>query len=253
MDIVYVLREGDENDEFRHSLRSLQNLPHSRVVIAGGCPNWVALDAVTHIQVPGHHNKFLSSTANLQAALDSDVSDPFLLMNDDFFIMRPMDSVPVMHWGTVQSVIDGFIAQGKIGPYVNGMAQTRDLLLSLGYSDPLSYELHMPLLVHKRYMRKALSLRGNITAFHKRTVYGNLAQLGGTEATHDVKVFRSTQSEWKEWPLLSTSDEVFRITRAGHYIRQLFSTRSPYEKVPLSERRGTVYSRDHTHGLQVSA
>ena len=40
MDIVYVVRPGDENEALRYSLRSLANIPHRTVWIAGYRPKW---------------------------------------------------------------------------------------------------------------------------------------------------------------------------------------------------------------------
>ncbi|MFF3129757.1 hypothetical protein ACFVRD_48125 [Streptomyces sp. NPDC057908] len=43
-DIVYVVRPWNQNEQLRYSLRTLANLPHRRVWIAGYCPTWVGPD-----------------------------------------------------------------------------------------------------------------------------------------------------------------------------------------------------------------
>src|SRR5688572_13246658 len=98
-DIVYVCRPGDDNEELRYSLRSLRNLPHGRVFVAGYCPVWVSSE-VERIPVPRMSDKHTHALASLVAAMnDERVSDPFVMFNDDFYIMRPMDRVPILHTG----------------------------------------------------------------------------------------------------------------------------------------------------------
>ena len=49
-DIVYLLREG-ENDELRYSLRSVErNFPHDRVIFYGGKPDGIEPDEYIHIE-----------------------------------------------------------------------------------------------------------------------------------------------------------------------------------------------------------
>lgn len=63
---------------------------------------------------------------------------------------------------------------------------------------------------------------------HKRTVYGNLARLGG-ERIEDVKVC-AAQPFWSpEWSMLSTDDQSFRSQPVGVHIRDTFTEPGPYE------------------------
>ena len=65
-DIVYVVRPGERNEELRYSLRSLSNLPHGRVWIAGYMPKWVT--GVEHIPSPAKPGSHVHAKANLRAA-----------------------------------------------------------------------------------------------------------------------------------------------------------------------------------------
>src|SRR5690606_39482205 len=82
----------------------------------------------------------------LAARTHPDISDPFLLFNDDFFVLQPIEEVPILHNGPV-----GGAPRSSVGmsTYQQGRIDTRRLLQQWGYQRPLSYELHIPLEVHK--------------------------------------------------------------------------------------------------------
>jgi hypothetical protein len=225
VDVVYLCREG-ENEELRYSLRSLRNLPHDRVWIFGGAPEW--LGGAELVSVDQHATKYRVTTAARRAAcLHPGVSDPFVLMNDDFFIMEPVAEVPALCRGLVDDVVADYAARIEPSPYLDGMLETRDLLRRLGYEHPLSYELHVPLPVHKAAMLRALDVgaEAGIAVLHKRTLYGNLAGLGGS-AIADVKLCRRRQ-QIPAGPWLSTLDATFADVLPALALR--FPRPSPFE------------------------
>lgn len=233
MDVVYVVRRGDMNDELRWSLRSVAaKVPHERVWIVGYAPEWVRGCEVIRTHQKSTKNR--NSTANVKAACKTAaISDPFLLVNDDMFIMERQPEVfPALHRGRVDDVVASFKGRGVDSPYLDGMVQTRDLLAGFGYSDLLSYELHVPIVVHKAAMLAALELGQSVPIWHKRTAYGALADFGGTQI-EDVKVC-SAHPEWDESaPYLSTDDESFAVHKVGEFIRDRFAERGPYERGPI--------------------
>lgn len=227
MDIVYINRPGDDNEELRYSLRSLSNIPHDRVWVFGDGPVW--LRNVELVKLPRKTDKQVSALENLIAACQHpEVSDPFLIMNDDFFIMRPMERVPFLNMGPLDRVIE---EHRKGSAYRMAMEKTRDLLLTL-VDDPIglvSYELHIPMEIEKNGMLLALCLGQGIHGLHNRTMYGNLEGLISSEAK-DMKIYRNdTRTTYPEWPLLSTSDRTFKYHPVGRYIRESFKEPSPYE------------------------
>lgn len=193
MDIVYTLSNKYDGEELRYSLRSLENIPHDKVFLVGGCPKWAK--NIIHIPTSQTGTKYKNTTNNLKSACnDPRVSSNFIFMNDDFFILGPIKSPTKelnLHNGTVQSVLDIKLKKYKDGtPYFRGMAQTKEFLQGLGIADPLSYELHIPFIFNKKKVLKMYELPGveKIPCFHKRTVYGNL-YLNGGEYIKDVKFF----------------------------------------------------------------
>lgn len=231
-DIAYICRAGDDNEELRHSLRSLVNLPHGRVFLFGDAPSWVRNVEIRRF--PLLRDKQLTAVRNLrEACSDPELSDPFIVFNDDFYVMHPMNELPVLHLGDMPSVI----ASHALGSaYRNAMVKTYDRMLELGTIDPMSYELHIPMLIEKVGMLLALSLGQGIHGMHNRTMYGNLMGIGG-ERSEDVKVYNADKvKRYEEMPLLSTSDRTFRYHRVGHYIRKHLSEPSIYEALPRARK-----------------
>src|SRR5689334_9814543 len=90
MDVIYPYKRSPGDFELRYSLRSLENVPHDRVIIAGDFPSCIS-DRVTVVRNPRHDaDRYISSTSNILAAMErADVSDNFIVMNDDIFVLKP--------------------------------------------------------------------------------------------------------------------------------------------------------------------
>lgn len=225
-DIVYVVRPGDDNQELRYSLRTLRNVPHRRVFIAGHCPRWVK--GVTPIPVRQDGTKFSNSTGNLRAAAEHpEVSEEFLYFNDDFFVMQPIRRMPALHRGPIAAIERYYAARGK-GAYLKGLRDTWALLAELGIEQPLSYELHVPMLLQKARLLETLELGAHLPVLHKRTLYGNVWGLGGRQIP-DCKVIDRGWTFPKAAPFLSTLPVSFASGAAGQHIRRAFPEPGPYE------------------------
>jgi len=227
MDIVYPLkRSAGPDDELRYSLRSLQNLPHGRVFLVGGRPAWAK--NVEHIGTDRKHTKYKDAGNNIVAACRSrEVSDPFILMNDDFFVMEPIREVPVLNRGKVRDVLRLYETRIGFSKYIAGMRNTLDQLADYGYDDPLSFELHVPIVIHKDTYMQTRELRTRVDTWHIRTAYGAVMGLEGT-TIRDVKVNEAFESV-RPGPFASTSDRSFRQGMAGFQVRSKFRRPSPYE------------------------
>ena len=95
MDIVYICRDGD-NEELRYSIRSaVKNLPHDNLWVVGGKPDWYS---GPYIEVPQDKAYYRNARTNIRTIIKSNkISNTFILMNDDFFIMNKVDSLPYMY------------------------------------------------------------------------------------------------------------------------------------------------------------
>lgn len=230
--VVYVVGPGDRNEELRYSLRSLAaHLPHEQVWIAGHRPDWVS-DDVGHIPVAQTRSRFQNSTANMHAACEhpevGGEAGEFVYFNDDFFVMQPLDDgVPLQHRGPLREVI----ASTRSSLYRRGAQSTLHLMRRLGMEDDgelLSYELHAPLIVHKKSMLQALDAGRSLPVLHKRTLYGNLIRLGGDQVP-DVKV-QTLDDPGSDGPFVSTTDGAFAHGAVGQRIRDAFPDPCRYER-----------------------
>ncbi|MFJ3545476.1 hypothetical protein ACIPQH_25310 [Streptomyces rubiginosohelvolus] len=228
-DIVVPVREGAANEQLRYALRSwAANLPHGRVWVVGHLPAWAG--GVRHIRTRQAGTKYQNTTLAVRAACEHpEVSEEFLLVNDDMFVMHPQpDGMPVLHRGPVREV-EGYYAARASGKYLRGLRDTRDLLVELGHPDPRSYELHVPMPVVKSGMLSALDVGRHLDVVHKRSLYGNLAQLGGEEI-RDVKIMhRAPRGYGPESPFLSTMHDSFAAGHVGQFIRRAFPKPCRYE------------------------
>lgn len=225
--IVYVVGPGNDNEELRYSLRSLAaNLPHERVWIAGHRPDWVS-DTVGHIPASQMRSRFQNSTGNMRAACEhEEVADEFVYFNDDFFVMEPVETIPVMHRGTVDEVT----AVTRSSLYRRGGQATALLMKRLGLADDgplLSYEVHAPMTIGKARMLEVLDKGAGLPVLHKRSLYGNYWRLGGERIT-DVKV-HTRDGQVPDGPFVSTSDDAFAHGLVGDLIRETLPDPCRYE------------------------
>lgn len=227
IDVVYPLRRGHYNDELRYSLRSLQNVPHGKVILSGFIPKWVT-NVIAIDREQEESSGWAKARANVEAAL-SEASDPFYLFNDDFYVMQPMDEIPVMHNGPLSETIDRYSRTRHTGAYWRGMVATHLLLQEWGFSEPLGYELHMPLLIYHAPFLEALNMGQGIEALAVRTLYGNLANLQGQQK-EDCKVMaRAGVLDYDQWPFVSSNDDL-SYSPLGRYLERELTEPSPYEQ-----------------------
>jgi hypothetical protein len=228
MDYVYIVRDG-QNEELRYSLRSLaKNAPEGRVWLVGGKPDWFN---GSHISVRDKASKFKNIAACLYAAASSnDISDDFILMNDDFFILENIANFLPLYGGTLASKIASYT--NLLGPtvYSGILGRAMKYINSNGIKDPLDYDIHVPLEINKQ---KFLELVPH-DSLAPRSVYGNLAAVGGTEIT-DVKTYNNPRYRSRSYaydkdnsPFISSNDDSFSIL-LDTVLRDMFPEPSPYE------------------------
>lgn len=232
-DVVYILAKKSQYEELRYSLRSLRNIPHGKVFIAGACPEWA--QNVIHVPVDrvAGETRYQNAERNWYGALTHpELSDDYITMNDDFYIMRPIDAIEYYHDGSLREYLKVLTERGATHPnYLNAMQITLDILRSHGIADPNGYLLHVPMIMNKQ---KRLELHdmfvnqiehGEILLM--RTLYGNLYDVGGTHM-HDVKFLDGNFDH--DLPFLSTNDPGFKYEAIGDFIRDTFSEKSEYER-----------------------
>lgn len=234
MDIVYLVKNCFQNEELTYSLRSLVNIPHDKVFIVGGCPFNINKTKIIHIPLCQTGTKYQNTTRNLETiCLDKRLSEEFILMNDDFFILLPTEQPSVefnLCRGFIKDVYEEYTQKyGDAGnAYIQGMRQTRLFLEDLGIKDPLSYELHIPIVMDKNKVLRAFSLPGirSLKVLHKRSIYGNLF-LEGSKVVADCKIRYKTEKIPTNSKFLSSADDTWKYVKP--FIHSKFPVKSEYE------------------------
>ena len=206
--VLIPVRPGDDNDELRFSLRSIEaNLPHTAVWVVGYQPKWL-----TNVGfIPGNtqsHPRANIYRNLLTACEHPDVPDDLIVFNDDFYVTEPV--TPAVHYRcTLQAHIDSPRLQRSKGWWWRSLTTTQECLQALGHSDPLSYELHVPLPIDKQAMAETLRRFEDIQPHNPpqwRTLYGVTNNIGGTQL-QDPKAYRAGPVGV---PYHSTTDSSFR-------------------------------------------
>ena len=234
MDIVYLVKESKTNEELVYSLRTLVNIPHDKVFLVGGCPAEINKDKITHISTLQTHNKYKNTTTSLElACYDARVSNEFILMNDDFFIIKPIKNPTEelnLNRGTINEVLNEYTKKygSHSNSYIIGMKQTMIFLRDIGVKEPLSYELHIPMVMAKNRVLRAFQLPGlrSLKVMHKRSIYGNLFKTG-SQRTADVKIRHPQEPINYDGKFLSTADDTWPIVKP--FIHGLFPEKGVYE------------------------
>lgn len=226
-DLVYVVRPGDDNEELRYSLRSVAaNMPHRKVWIVGHRPQWVT--NVESIELKPQEDKFDNIIQSLRAACEcDDITETFVAMNDDYFVMKPLGEIPVLHGATLRELHQQFLDWGKNpdAPYLVAMRNTLETLESWGHHDPLSYELHSPLPMNRAKLLDVLDRARHVRPFLPWGAYPAYGEAVGTRG-YDAK---NEPDLAAQGPYLSTYDGSFKREPIGEIVRAAFPNKCEYE------------------------
>lgn len=219
-DIVIPYRKS-YSDELRYTLRSLQNIPHRDVYIIGDKTKF----RVNHVYYTQTVNTAKNTLSIIDLAVNTpDISEDFIYMHDDMYILKPITRLEVHHRGLYVDIINNYQQRDIYNFYVERMRRTYNKLLQLEIKQPLCYELHIPFMINKTKWR---AVRSNLTPqLNKLSMYGNLNHIGGTTMP-DVKV--RTKNYIPDDTFISTHDASFNTGYAGQYIKELFNKPYKYE------------------------
>jgi hypothetical protein len=229
LDYVYVCRPGD-NEELRYSIRStVKNLPEGRIWVVGGKPDWYTGDFIP-VQQTGINNHANVWNQLKIACNTKEISDDFILMNDDFFTVKKLEKVEYFYGGTMYKSLENYADSGQTNYGYQRLFNKTYKHLGRRINKPLlDYELHVPMKMNKEKLLPILD-----TGFLHRSYYGNMYDVGGTE-TYDVKVYSNTELQGKFEELylddlnyLSSHDSNFEFI-LDFILRDMFPDPSDYE------------------------
>ncbi len=236
-DIVYFVRDGDYNEELRFSLRSVaKNVPHKRIWIVGYTPKWVRNVKSVRGNLQG--SKWLNVLDNLRLICEKVDAEQFVVMNDDFFVTQAVDALPALRRG--ETLIEHIAHVKGHGSWRDSLLATMKMLRELGYQDPLSYELHVPVIMERaklaEVVKVAEQVKGNPPQW--RTLYGNMHSVEAIVAK-DNKVSRRRQ-KYSEGSFESSDESTFNVLLKPK-MEALFPDRCEYE-----ESGGTIARVNYT-------
>lgn len=230
MDIVYVVKDSAYNEELQYSLRSVEkNFPHNRVWFFGGKPIGVHPDK--QVLVNQIWRTKWDNVRNMMRMIadNEEVTDDFVLFNDDFFVMKPIKTLPPYKWKTMESICKWVEEQNnsRQSGYTKNLRAVARELEELQFPTD-NYVLHLPMVFNKKKLLNALDVFPNTKS--PRSVYGNMYLTKKAKTHKDVKIFRAWQTPPEDADFLSTEDYAFKNGKAGEYIKKCFPNKSRFEK-----------------------
>ncbi len=198
MDFVYICRPGD-NEELRYSIRSvLASFPDANIWVVGGKPGWYGGN---YVEVEQTLDKLENARWNMRYICWTDaINEQFVLMNDDFFIMKKIDFIDTHCNGYLIDLIEEKVRNRESMGYVRQLNETYKELKWNGFEDPKNFELHVPMPMEKSKLADVLD---EYTLW--RSGYGNTYEEFAFEM-EDVKIrpskeriegeFASTEEAW---------------------------------------------------------
>jgi hypothetical protein len=187
----------------------------------GGKPDWYVGN---HIVVEDFGNKFENITNCYKSISNSNqISENFVLMNDDFYILKQIDSLPLFYDGTLSNKIDSHMSKYGMSAYARVLVKAKKDLIKAGILDPLCYDVHMPMIFNKT-MLSYLDHTNNAP----RSTYGNMYTLGGINIK-DVKIYHNSDiDDISELSFISTEDDSFNLIKDKLSI--MFPDKTIFEK-----------------------
>lgn len=231
LDIVYFVKESTRNEELRYSVRSVcMNMPFKRIWFFGGCPPIMTPDVRIRVDQEGKTKWDRVRNMFKMACENKELTDNFILFNDDFFVMRPTNEIKPIYRSSLSEHIETIESAywNKLTPYTKKLRETEEALKEMGCST-LSYELHTPFIFNKEKLLDIINKYPDMRC--SRTVYGNLYNIGG-EQHEDVKIFSdSPDFDYKTSQFLSTDDSVINANNdVWREIKAILRIKSIYEK-----------------------
>lgn len=245
-DLVYPLKPVGECDELRYSLRSVATNADGLyrkvwivVTDAATLPAW--LTGVEVIEAGSPDGRAADVRAKITAAVNhKQVAARVVLMNDDAFLMDPIDDWPAYHMGPTSKYVAHLRAQGikGIDGWVRCITATAEWMAEQGHGDVLCRQGHRPLPWSKAKLAKALESYPagrplDVLGLYDLAGAGGVGQerlKGNAKVNSSPESFHQKLTELDGLPWLSGNEKGFAVGMIGGYIRGAFREPSQYER-----------------------
>lgn len=228
MDILYVLGNGSRfaNIELRLSLRSIEKYGKNidNVFICGYKPDWIK--NVIHIPCSDDMQREKNVFNKILTACRTNISDEFLLMNDDFYMTKEFNAESYPYFVTGEcSFINNPSRYQKIQNKTINYLETKSI------NKILDYRSHCPIRIRKDYFIALQELFNSTVSqecgYSPRLLYGNLFNDGYIFRAPDCKIWKLEDLRETEQGCISTKDDCEDMIK---YLQELFPDKSIYEK-----------------------
>ena len=230
LDIVYVVKDAVYNEELRYSLRSVErNFPHNKVWFYGGKPMYFHPDKLVPVVQKGKTKWDRVRSMLKSIAEDNRITENFVLFNDDFFVMKPVENLPMYRYGTLEQLCDRIKRKnGAPTAYTNNLELTIKKLKDNNFCT-WNFELHVPMVFNRGDLRELINLFPDTRG--TRSLYGNLyGDEDDIEDMKDVKIYKTEEMPPFDTVFLSTDDVSFSRGKVGKLIKSIFLNKSKWEK-----------------------
>ena len=112
-------------------------------------------------------SKTLNAWNKLRFICEQDISEDFILFNDDFYVMKPIDSIPYYHRG------EGTLTNNRSG-YFRQMDATFKL-----FDHPFNYENHVPFVYNRKKFLDLYNHYDISKIYLHRSLYANHYKIEG--------------------------------------------------------------------------
>lgn len=227
MDLVYPLGTGSvwENNELRYSLRAVaENVKDLRNVwVIGEKPDW--LTNVRYLPVKDCFDRPTKNTFHkLQSVChEPDLSENFLWLNDDFFILKPtiVADFPYFYKGVLPSGIRKSRLLAIESP-VNTVNYLQFHNLTM-----LDYRVHCPIIFNKQRILDLPVAENEFGVVNTRAVYGNYYKVGGILTKENFMPVHGNVSELTAWSEKRDWCSILSLTAKQWGFRKFMQERFP--------------------------
>jgi hypothetical protein len=234
-DIVYFLGADLPLDgaELRYSLRSLSNIPHGDVYMLGpDVPGWVQeVNWVEWGQLPEKQLDISEKYKALRHPVFENMTDNVIVMDDDFYIIKKMRSVPLLYNMPMRAKAITRPADDEMGAMLRN---TLRLLLEQLVGVPLAAVLHVPFPITRSML--PVNFEDGRGPYEWKTIYLNYAMsqgVRGKSSLIDPKI-----TEHKDIALtleyndgfMASMERVYDELDMDEILNKFFPKKSVYER-----------------------
>lgn len=234
-DIVYFVKDCDENPELIYSLRSVcKNFPYRRVYIYGTQPKNIQVDKYYHVYQTGWTKWDKVQQMLATACLNNHMTDYIWIFNDDFYVTKPVTEYAYYSNGRIREMCKSLEKKyGHKTSYSTMLEYQYEALKSRKYPT-LSYTTHTPFLIKREYMLECMRIFSEVRGY--RNLYGNFIDRWSLRyypvlTGKDIKIRNAKEIIKSDWPYLSSSDQSFNNNEALHnFLTTTFNEKCKYER-----------------------